>query len=230
MEPGRGTAYWWPLVCEVLRDHDFRFEDPELSEKMSSFYYSRYLPPYEGEKRGIEEMTGSFRDLWDEVYQQVGSVVVPFLWKDNDFSMEVAFGEYPDSEQGPMQVHVDFQLAGGQIYNSTLEEARAMMKRVLLCFKDLYELCRPVSAQVYWEDSVQPYAPWVLFGETPPNSDAERGPDRLAVNVYAPSEYQLLKEPLSDGKFLFLFDPIPIPSARVWAEGIRWAFLSLDWP
>src|SRR6266568_3138223 len=149
---GRGPVYWWPLLCEVLRDHSFRFGDPTLSGKVSGYFYHRYLGPYEGEKEEHDPAIGSFLSLWDEVYREVGGVTVPFWWKDNDFSMDV-LSVFPASVQGPPQVEIAFTLTGGQIIDSTPEEARAMIKRVLLCFKDLYELCDPVSAKIHWEDT-----------------------------------------------------------------------------
>jgi len=212
-----------------LRDHSFRFGDPTLSGKVSGYFYHRYLGPYEGEKEEHDPAIGSFLSLWDEVYREVGGVTVPFWWKDNDFSMDV-LSVFPASVQGPPQVEIAFTLTGGQIIDSTPEEARAMIKRVLLCFKDLYELCDPVSAKIHWEDTERDYAPWALFGETPPDLDAARGPAYRAVGVHPPSAYHLIKEPLTNGKFLFQFDPLPIPTRRSWEENplvMGWEFLSL---
>lgn len=230
MEAGRGPVYWWPLLCEVLQDHNFHFGDPKLPGTVSDYFYHRYLPPYEGEKEEHEPSVGSFRALWDEVYRQVGGVTVPFWWKDKDFSIEILLTTFPTSEKGTLQVGIDFTLIGGQIYNSTREEARAMIRRVLFCFKDLYELCCPVSADIHWEDNERNYAPWALFGETPPDRDTQRGPSRPPGDVHPPENYLLIKEPLSNGKFLFLFDPIPVPSLRSWKENplmMGWEFLSL---
>jgi hypothetical protein len=229
MEMGRGPAYWWPLLCEVLRDHDFHFGDPALLGKRSSYWYHRSLPPYEGEQEEHDEAIGSFRDLWDEVYQEVGGVTVPFWWKDKDFSLDV-LSVFPVSAQGLPQVGIDFTLTGGQIADATPEEARSMLSIVLLCFKDLYEQCDPITARVYWEDTTQDYAPWVLFGETPPDLHAPRNPSRPPMGVHPPEKYRLLKEPLTNGKMLFQFDPIPVPTRRNW-EGdpylVGWEWLSL---
>src|SRR5437867_2139166 len=89
MEAGRGPSYWWPLVSEVLRDHSFHFGNPSLSGKMSGYIYNRYLPPYEGEKEETETRIGSFREVWDEVYREIGAVTLPFWWKDEDVDVEV---------------------------------------------------------------------------------------------------------------------------------------------
>ncbi len=239
MEVGRGTSYWWPLVCEVLRDHDFRFGEPTLPGRKSSYFYSRYLSPYEGEREEAELRIGSFRDVWDEVYQEVGAVILPFIWRDGDFSVEVSFhprfGSY--SEQEPPHVGIVFMLTGGQIHDVTSKEARDMIKRVFLCFKDLYELCTPIAAEIYWQDNDFRYAPWALFDKMPPDKYIARNPSRLPAGISSPSDYHLVKKPLSDGNFLFLFDPIPIPSRQSWAEDptmMGWEFLTLfeqedDW-
>jgi hypothetical protein len=229
MEAGSRPAYWWPLVCEVLRDHHFRFGDPERTGKTSIYFYHRTLSPYDGENEEHEDTIGSFRDVWDEVYQEVGGVTVPFWWKETDFSIDVMSVSLAPV-QGLPQVSIDFLLTGSQIYSFPPEEAREMIRPVLFCFKDLCALCNPVSAEVYWEDTAHVYEPWALVGEIPPDRNALRNPSRYPAGVHPPSEYRLIKEPLPNGKFFFQFDPIPIPTLRGWEKDpqmMGWEFLSL---
>jgi hypothetical protein len=54
---------------------------------------------------------------------------------------------FPVSAQGLPQVGIDFPLTGGQIADATPEEVRSTLNIVLLCFKDLYEQCDPITAR-----------------------------------------------------------------------------------
>ncbi len=209
--PGKGLAYWWPLIFETLWEESFHFSIPEALPGIGQYTYISSVNPWKS-----HNVVGPFRPLWEKIYEIEASIPMVSLWTwgiDPLYLDVILANEQEPGEAPGVQMSIFF--AGAHVMEEPPEEARARMGKVFDCLKRLAEVCRPVNGEVYWEYAGVAFAPWATFNRPPERPSEERpvlpGPHRELV--------QLL---LADGSQVYLLDPVPIPRLRG-----EWEFISL---
>src|SRR5438105_1673153 len=84
----KSHPYWWPIICEIVGEHGFQFNDPLLSERKGGYLYTR-------QEETTEILVGSFVDFWNEVYADVDVMTAIFWYQGREFkdmSIEITVG------------------------------------------------------------------------------------------------------------------------------------------
>jgi hypothetical protein len=217
VESERGPVYWWPLIFEaMLRSHfSFFHPDPDYIKGICNYSSLRW-----GESLSIHHRSGSFKELWDEIYAERNDLVSVTFWSSTQDELVLTISITTPKEHPLVPICLD---AGAEPMGYPLHEAKARLNMVLDCAKTLYQTCRPCTGEFYWEHAGVAFAPWAALGKRPAEPSEER-----PQHVGPPT--QLLRQTLPDdeGKNLGAFDafvwldPVPIP-----AGGGDWKFVSL---
>ncbi len=94
-----------------------------------------------------------------------------------------------------------------------------MITTVELC-KNIYVLCEPFEANIYWENSSGRFPAWAAFGEVPNLA-------RETKRNFLPVETQLLSNTFGGKNPLLFIDPVALPREHyIWefariAQGLK---------
>ena len=161
----------------------------------------------------VRAVTSPLRTLWDDIYLNAETKVFNLDFHSSNEESTIDVSLYAGEDVQNMLIRMSF--AGAEIMYLEVSEVQIRLRRMLECMKTLYEVCLPQSGEIYWEYAGVSFAPWASFRQLPKQASSER-PALEASNK------QVIAHSLTDGKKLYIVDPVPVP------ERGGWKFVSLS--
>jgi len=202
LESAKNQIYWWPLIFEAMHWQSFEFALPDLAK--GTGHYLSFSPAHPADVRAV---TSPLRTLWDDIYLNAETKVFNVDFHSSNEESTIDISLYVGEDVQDVWLRMSF--AGAEIMYLEVSEVQIRLRRMLECMKKLYEVCLPQSGEIYWEYAGVSFAPLASFRRLPKQVSSERP----ALEV---SNKQVIAHSLTDGKKLYIVDPVPVPKRGGW--------------
>lgn len=184
--------YWWPIFFEAMHRASLQYQHPQSASKQG-----RYFSPE------IGQIEYTFQELWDLLYQDpdgYGDCLVS-MWPSQ--KMEAPFEIQMALEKAVTGYwKMVTSLSDGYLMKASPEQKQRRIGAFLRFCLECYDLCRPHSVRMYWDED---YTPLMHIQSS---SQTEPLPPVLFQQKLLQWKKVFEKPPYS----LLIVDPLPVHS------------------